>query len=415
MGGKVCILTTVHSPFDSRIFHKQAKTLVKAGYDVTLIAPHSKQEVVDGIKIIALPKPRNRLFRILFLTFKAFGLALKQKADVFHFHDPELIPVMLLLRVSRRVPVIYDVHEDYQTSFLHKAYLPKWFRHLMVWIITLIEYVAQKAFVIILAERYYIERFPQGITILNYPQIREEIPTEKENSLLLPSCSRCHRVLYTGGVTEARGALIHANLVHFIPNLHVYLVGRCSRNLATRLEKVAEPHQDRLHLEGVGYHVPFERIRAYYTVGGWSAGLALFPPSEHYYRKELTKFFEYMMAGIPILASNFPVWREVVEGNQCGLCVDPLDSQQVTEAIKYLLEHPEEAQWMGMVVARWKRSIIGREKQKNSSGYMRGCWHENPYGCWRASSICESSSGLSRIACNATDSGTLASHRPTLR
>lgn len=57
---KVCILTTVHPLFDTRIFHKEAKTLVKAGYYVTLIVQHDKNDVVDGVKIIALPKPRNR-------------------------------------------------------------------------------------------------------------------------------------------------------------------------------------------------------------------------------------------------------------------------------------------------------------------------------------------------------------------
>ena len=76
MSAKVCIITTVHPPFDTRIFHKEAKTLVQAGYEVVLIAQHERNEVVDGVKIIALPKPRNRFARILGLTWQAFCLAL---------------------------------------------------------------------------------------------------------------------------------------------------------------------------------------------------------------------------------------------------------------------------------------------------------------------------------------------------
>ena len=82
MTAKICILTSVHPPFDGRVFHKEVKTLVKAGYDVVLIAQHNKEEVVDGIKIIPLPKPRNRFERMTRVVWKLFKLALKEKADI---------------------------------------------------------------------------------------------------------------------------------------------------------------------------------------------------------------------------------------------------------------------------------------------------------------------------------------------
>lgn len=65
---KICILTSVHPAFDVRIFYKEARTLARAGYDVTLIAQHDKNEIVDGVKVIALPKAKNRFFRVFFLT-----------------------------------------------------------------------------------------------------------------------------------------------------------------------------------------------------------------------------------------------------------------------------------------------------------------------------------------------------------
>ena len=343
MSAKICILTTVHPPFDTRIFHKQAKTLARAGYEVVLIAQHDRNEVVDRVKIVALPKPRNRFIRIFGLTWWAFFLALRERADVYHFHDPELIPLMLLLRALRHVPIIYDVHEDYLTSIMQKRYLPKIFRPLLATFIATLERLASRRFAIILAERYYVERFPTGTIVLNYPQIYWE---ENQDSSL-PDCVDAPRLLYTGNVTEDRGALIHATLPRLVPGIHVYMIGRCDPNLALRLRDIASPDHNRLHIVGIGTYVPHARIRAYYAVGGWLAGLMLFPPTPHYLRKELTKLFEYMAAGLPVVASNFPLWKEIVEGNRCGITVDPLDPKAIAQAIEYLLTHPEEARQMG--------------------------------------------------------------------
>jgi len=88
MGRKVCILTTV-------------KTLARAGYDVTLIAQHDGDRVVEGVRVIGLPKPRNRFTRIFGLTWRAFRLALRQHADVYHFHDPELLLIGVMLKLLR--------------------------------------------------------------------------------------------------------------------------------------------------------------------------------------------------------------------------------------------------------------------------------------------------------------------------
>ena len=98
MKNKVCILTSVHPPFDVRIFHKEAKSLVKAGYDVTLIAQHDKEEIVDGIKIINLQKPRNRIERMTKTVWSAYRKAVQLDADIYHFHDPELLPIGIMLK-----------------------------------------------------------------------------------------------------------------------------------------------------------------------------------------------------------------------------------------------------------------------------------------------------------------------------
>ena len=124
---KVCILTTVHPALDVRIFHKEAKTLASAGYNVTLIAQHDKEEIVEGIKIIPLPKPKNRLERFLKLDYLLLKKAFEQKADIYHFHDPELVSIGILLKLFRK-KVIYDVHEDYEAKMLNKDWIPRFLR-----------------------------------------------------------------------------------------------------------------------------------------------------------------------------------------------------------------------------------------------------------------------------------------------
>jgi len=109
---KVCILTSAHPPFDDRIFHKEAKTLVNAGYPVVLIAQHDNNEIVDGSRIVPLPTSKDRFDRMTRIVWKLFKLALKEKADIYHLHDPELLPVGFFLKLFIRTKVIYDVHED---------------------------------------------------------------------------------------------------------------------------------------------------------------------------------------------------------------------------------------------------------------------------------------------------------------
>jgi len=113
------------------------------------------------------------------------------------------------------------------------------------------------------------------------------------------------------------------------------------------MKQIAANAKDRITIEGVDRFVEKEDIEKAYINHRWLAGIAIFPPTDHYMKKELTKFFEYMNAGLPIICSNFPVWKSFVETYECGIAVDPYDETDIKRAIDYLRDHPEEARRMG--------------------------------------------------------------------
>jgi glycosyltransferase involved in cell wall biosynthesis len=349
-------LTTVHHPFDNRIFHKECKSLTDAGYNVVLIAPADGDQMIDNIFLRALPKPKNKITRMLRTSIQLYKIALAENGEIYHFHDPELIFLGLLLKLKKKT-VIYDVHEDYQSSLAQKDYLPKYLRGILAVAFSWLESFFSKFFVIILAEKYYIQRFPRGIHVLNYPN--------KDNFLLYPlnspDVSR-PMLLYTGSITQDRGACIYASILKVVGDAEVYLVGKCKEELAEKLLESAGKEKHRLNIVGVNRYVFFEEIIDYYRKGCWTAGLAIFPPTPHYFNKELTKFFEYMGAGIPIICSDFPVWRSLMEKTGAGICVNPDNLNEIRDAIEFLVRNPEKAKEMG---SNGRRAVLQEYNWEN--------------------------------------------------
>ena len=119
---KICHISSVHPALDIRIFFKECKSLAATGYDVTLIAVYNEEQTIDGVHIVPFRLYKNRLKRILFSPFRMLRLALRQHATVYHFHDPELIPIGIILKLFRK-KVVYDVHEDVSRQVMYKHWI----------------------------------------------------------------------------------------------------------------------------------------------------------------------------------------------------------------------------------------------------------------------------------------------------
>lgn len=329
---RVVHITTVHNPHDPRIYYKQCISLQKAGFETYLLAQPARPALSDndGVTHIQLKKQKSRFRRMTLGAWEAYKKAKKLKADIYVFHDPELMWVGALLKKSSNI-VIYDIHEDYVTSILQKDYLAKPIRHLLAKTYRAIETIFTRKMELSLAEKYYTQFYPRGTTILNYPLLNERF-LQIDRSEQAP----VDKLLYTGNVTVERGALIHARIPQIDSHIKVQLVGKCDGLLASKMKEIAGDQAEQLAFEGIDEFVLKEKIEKYYMDENWLAGIAIFPPTEHYKKKELTKFFEYMNAGLPIICSDFPTWKSFIEKYECGLAVDPNNDEQIRRAIATL-------------------------------------------------------------------------------
>jgi len=338
---RVCHLTSNHQPFDSRIFLKECRTLARAGYDVTLVVPHDRREVRDGVTIEPVPVPANRRERMLRTTWEVYRAARRVRADVYHLHDSELIPIGWLLKL-RGHRVIFDAHEDRPRQVLSKPWIRPALRPAVAAVTRVVEGASAIVFDRIVAVTPSVAAsFPAHKTHLvqNYPIDGELTVVDG-----LPYRDRPAEVIFVGGISEIRGIREMVQAMQHVPasyGAELVLVGRFD---TPSLEAAVQGLPGWAHARAVGWR---SRGEVAALLARARAGLVLYHPEPNHVSAQPNKLFEYMSAGVPVIASDFPLWRELVEGTGAGLLVDPLDPRAIGEAIGWLLAHPEAAAAMG--------------------------------------------------------------------
>jgi glycosyltransferase involved in cell wall biosynthesis len=335
-------LTTVHRPFDTRVFQKECRSLAQAGYRVTLLAPHAMREVVDGVEILPVPRFKRRLARMTWGTWAAYLFARSQYADLYHFHDPELLPVGILLELTTPAPVIYDVHENHPHKIWAREWLPNPLRRIASGSVRGLEGIAAVLLHgFVAATENIAVRFPPTKTrvVKNYPLL---------SMMDLASATRRehagnYTLIYTGGLTNHRGITQIVQAMDYVntTGARLTLLGRVID------QRTANEVRGMTGYERVDYygHVSYTTMYGYLNAA--AVGLVCNQPKHDYQLAQPNKLFEYMSAGLPVIASDFPLWREIVEGNACGVVVDPTDPRKIGEAIDYLLDRPDMRETMG--------------------------------------------------------------------
>jgi glycosyltransferase involved in cell wall biosynthesis len=337
---KVVHITTVHSPFDPRILERECRSLADSGYDVTVLAPHDGNGSYAGVTIRGVPGARGRLSRMTSTTRHILKAALSERADVYHFHDPELLPVgVILATLGKRV--IYDAHEDVRNDILTKHYLSRPARYGLAGLAATVELAAVATLAGVVAATPVIgSRFPieKTTVVQNFPRL-EEFPLPE-----IPYAERPNQFIYVGSVTAVRGGkeMLDA-LARISEELAVRLV-LAGRITPPAFEETLRSHPAAGRVDFRGWSDPKTLPSLFQSV---RAGLVVLHPTQGYLDSYPGKMFEYMAAGLPVIASDFPLWREILSPARAGLLVDPLDPNAIADAMRWILENPCEAQAMG--------------------------------------------------------------------
>ena len=335
---RVAHLTSVHHPFDPRIFHKQCKTLRDAGFDVHLVAQHTHSETVDGIALSALPEVSGRYARIA-LQAPLYRRAYALQADVYHIHDPELIPLLWLLKRTTGASVIYDMHEDYASRAGLEGRL---LRALERWCFRWVDQV-------VIAEASYKSSLTDTSSYCYIPNYHKPYPPHHTKELELKSDHSPLRLLYTGVLSQHRGlgTMIEVARQVRARRLAVRMdwVGICNIEIdRQRAELQIEVHDLSGIIQQVGWnrYVLPEAMGPYYRAA--HVGLCLMHPHDNYVRSIPTKFYEYLYHGLPIICSDFPLWQSFIERHGCGVAVPPGDAEAVVSALQRWMDDPAQYQ-----------------------------------------------------------------------
>lgn len=343
---KVCHLTSVHPPFDVRIFRKECVSLANAGFEVTLIAPINKVVLRDGVRLLPVKFSENRLIRMLSVTFKMFGLARKQQADLYHFHDPELMLCGVLLRLTGK-KVIYDIHENVRLTILDKPYLNIFSRKILYWSYLLFEKLClpfYHQYVLALSEETYFKYYnpKKSTVILNFPKKIVQCQQIKKDADQL-------RLIYSGAVFEYRGIFEMIELSRLLKkreiNFVLDIVGKVwSDDLVKKISRLLKKYE---LTDQIIFHGFVDASKVADFVARAHAGISLLHPYIRYQEALPTKIFEYMQHGLPVITNNFPLLVNYVEKTETGICIDINHLDNEIEKIVGLIEQPERMKKMG--------------------------------------------------------------------
>ena len=338
---KVAHLTSVHTRFDTRIFIKECTSLANNGYSVALVVADGKgNETKNNVTIFDVGKSNGRLARIIKAPSRILEKALELNASIYHLHDPELIPIGIKLKKYGKV-VIFDAHEDVPKQLLGKSYLPNSSKWLLSNMYSIYERWACGELDAVIAATPYIKKKytamgVKSIDINNYP-LFGELSSAKSNWH-----NRKEQVVYVGGLERIRG--IH-ELVKALrltsPDVRLVMGGSFTD---VTFEKSVKEEDSWQRVDHLGW---LDRVGVKNVLNDSLAGLVTLHPIINYLDALPVKMFEYMDAGLPVIASDFPLWKSIIEGNECGLCVDPLNPNDIANAIDFLINHPAEAEKMG--------------------------------------------------------------------
>ncbi len=335
---KICHVTSLHKRYDNRIFEKQCKSLSEVGFNVILIVNDKMpDEKIDDISIVSTSKVyKNRIGNLLFSTKNLYYKAIEVDADIYHLHDPSLIFLGNRL-LKRGKKVIFDSHESVPDQIREKGWIPKYLRFPISNFYSVFERLSLKSFSgVISVSPQIVDRLrkinPNTIMITNYPKI--------ENAKLVrnPMKSIC----FAGTINSEWNHLEILNAIEGIENITYYLAGPVEPNYLEELKK----HRAWNKVKYLGV-ISHKEVQELYSVSFIGMAINSSKQIEGIGTLGNTKIFEFMEAGLPIVCTDYVLWKEILDKYRCGIYVRPKNVKKIREAILCILNNEEKALLMG--------------------------------------------------------------------
>ena len=350
---RVAHLTSAHPRKDTRIFIKMCKSL-KGTYDVSLFVADGLGDSNDeGMSIVDVGKHGcNRLKRITVSAFKVFNRARKGRFDLYHLHDPELMIYGILLKLLGN-RVIFDAHEDLPKQIKGKRYLGGFSKLILSYIAWLYEFVIFRFFDTVICatesiKESAVKKAANATVIYNYPIVGElqlSEPSKKEEI-----------VIYVGAMSHIRGLEQLVRGMEFTRGVKLHLAGNFSPpSFKKELESLDGWNK-------VVYHGVLDRPSLAKLMSKARVGIVPFLDLPNHREALPNKLFEYMSAGLPVIATNFPNWKKLIFESNCGVVVNPQNAKEIGVSIQNVIDDPQVFEIYG---SNAQKAILERYNWRN--------------------------------------------------
>lgn len=340
---KICIIHKVDI-LDARSFYKEGRTLLHSGYDVYILGLYSKDETVNGIKLIGFKSYKKRPFKFFATNYQIFLRSLKEKADVYHFHDLDFVPWAVILKILTRSKVIYDIHEAYPEYMLIKSYIPKILRKIISVLVYIMEHVAIQYFDAIAPNDNYIAHgfnHKNNIVIFNFPTLDF---FKCKNSI--PWNDRPYDLFYHGSLPKYHFEAM-MNIAEKLNSENIknkWGIVTNDKSILVWAKQEIEKRKLNSNFEFLPY-IDYLNVSNYLSMA--KIGIIPLPPFKKFFKNIPLKMFEFMGCGLPVILSDLPPSRQFIHGENCAVAVEPNNIDEYVKAIKLLLNNPEKAIEMG--------------------------------------------------------------------
>lgn len=364
---RVVHLTSAHQANDVRIFRKEVRSAIAAGFKVTLVGTGSPSADLEGVRYLEVARLKGRVARMTLTALRVWRAALSSGADVYHFHDPELLPGGLILALLG-YRVVYDAHEDLAASLRDRDYLPGLRGRLIAMMLGSFELAVSRRLAAVVAATPSIARRHRAarhvITVANFPLAEEYAEPDAMSYEMRP-----RHLVYVGLISIGRGVREMLDTLELLRDERVRL------QLAGSFDSPGLEEEIRSHAawDLVDFHGVVSPLRVRSLLGAARIGLVLFLPRPNHIEAQPNKLFEYMAAGVPLVASDFPLWREIVSDSGVGVLVNPEVPDRIAAAIRQLLADERAAAEMG---AKGRMVVQEKYNWDHEAATLMACYKE---------------------------------------